>query len=319
MATTGVSVWGPDIGGFMTLPGDPQRTTELLNRWIQYGAFTGVMRLQNGGIQIGVPTPPKVDDPAVASIWKRYARLRTMLYPYVAGSQDEYQGRGLPLMRHLSLVYPGDARAVRTDDSYLFGRALLVAPVTEDGDRTRKVYLPRGRWIELADAWRLKNDGSFRLTRTTATAGQRTVVAKAPLSTIPLFLRAGAVVPMLPRSVDTLSEYGEDVEGLVDLTDAERRVLLAAPRNGETRGTLGPDESYTSTVSRDGWTLGLAASQDRTYDFRATLAGVGRTWTPCRVEVGGKRVPFSYRPARRVLQFAATVPADGEVRVTTCD
>ena len=55
MGTSGVSVWGPDIGGFMTLPGDPQQTPELLNRWIEYGAFTGVMRLQSGGISRRAP------------------------------------------------------------------------------------------------------------------------------------------------------------------------------------------------------------------------------------------------------------------------
>lgn len=153
MATSGVSVRGPDIGGFFTLPGDPQRTPELLSRWIEYGAFTGVMGLQNGGIQIGVPVPVKVDDPRVAPVWTRFTRLRTMLYPYVSGSQDAYQSKGLPLMRHLALTNSRDAQAVKTDDEYLFGRDLLVAPVTKRGARTRKVYPPSGLGIELARAW----------------------------------------------------------------------------------------------------------------------------------------------------------------------
>ena len=130
MGPSGVSIWGPDIGGFMTLPGDPQLTPELLTRWIEYGAFTGVMRLQSGGIAIVAPDKPQVTDPGVAPVWKRYTRLRTMLYPYIAGSQDAYQTSGMPLMRHLALVHPEDPKAVRHDDEYLFGSDLLVAPVT---------------------------------------------------------------------------------------------------------------------------------------------------------------------------------------------
>ena len=72
--TSGVSFWGPDIGGFFTLFTDPVLSPELLARWIEYGAFTGVMRLQSGGIAIGAPGErAQVTDPAVAPVWKRYA------------------------------------------------------------------------------------------------------------------------------------------------------------------------------------------------------------------------------------------------------
>ncbi|MGB0099860.1 MAG: TIM-barrel domain-containing protein [Nocardioides sp.] len=319
MGMSGVSVWGPDIGGFFTFPGDPQRSPELLNRWIEYGAFTGVMRLQNGGIQIAVPKPVKVDDPAVAPTWKRYTRLRTMLYPYVAGSQDAYQRKGLPLMRHLSLTNARDQKAVKRDDQYLFGQDLLVAPVTEEGARTKKTYLPTGTWIELARAWEFKDDGKFKLKRVQAVGGKRTVTAKAQLKTIPLFLRAGAVIPMLPRTVDTLSEYGKDVEGLVDLTDEDgRRILLAAPRAGSWSGPLGAGETMSSTVTKRAWKLEVDADQDRTYAVKATLAGMDKSWKPCRVVAGGEEISFSYFKGRRVLQFSAPVGAEGTVRVTAC-
>ena len=316
MGTSGVSVWGPDIGGFMTLPGDPLQTRELLVRWIEYGAFTGVMRLQAGGIQFGVSgTRPYVTDPDVAPIWKKYVVLRTMLYPYVAGSQDAYRATGLPLMRHLALVHPGDPRAVRSDDEYLFGSDLLVAPVVDPAAKRRSVYLPRGRWFELARTWDLAPDGSFRMGRAEAIRGGRTVTATAPLATIPLYLRAGAVVPMLPRSVQTLSDYGDDVVHLDDR--AGRRTLLAAPAAGGSRGTLGPGETLTSRVDGRTWTLRLDATRPRTYDLRATLAGLGRSWTPCRVEVDGERVPFAYHDARRYLRVTAPV-VDGEIRVRAC-
>ncbi|MBO0845667.1 MAG: glycoside hydrolase family 31 protein, partial [Nocardioides sp.] len=318
MGTSGVSVWGPDIGGFFALFGEPNLTPELLDRWIEYGAFTGVMRLESGGIAISATGDPRaqVTDRAVAPVWKRYTRLRTMLYPYVSGSQDAYERSGLPLMRQLALVRPGDPRAVRTDDEYLFGRDLLVAPVTTPGATSRPVYLPGGHWLELARAWQLRNDGRFGLRSTEVLGGHRSVTARAPLGTIPLFLRAGAVIPLLPRSVDTLSDYGRRVVHLADR--AGRRTLLAAPRSGESDHTLGPGESLTSRVTRNGWTLRLSATRARTYDVRATLVGLSPTWKPCRAEADGKRVPFVYHPGRRVLRFAADAAAEGVVRVTAC-
>ncbi|GAA4377618.1 TIM-barrel domain-containing protein [Nocardioides caricicola] len=318
MGTSGVTTWGPDIGGFMTLPGDPYLTPELLNRWIQYGAFTGVMRLQSGGIQFAGPTKPLVTDPEVQPVWKTYTRLRTMLYPYVAGSHDAYQSSGLPLMRHLALTHPDDPRAAASDDEYLFGRDLLVAPVTTERTSRREVYLPRGRWLELANAWTFRQDGRFTLKRATMTPGGRTVKASAPLDTIPVFLRGGAVVPMLPRTVDTLSEYG-DGTGIGALADAAgRRTLLAAPVAGTSRGTLGPDETLTSQVRSGAWTVRLDGAQARTYDLRATLTGLAPSWTPCRVEADGAKVPFDYDAASRVLTLSAGLAADGVLRVVAC-
>ena len=315
--TSGLSFWGPDIGGFFTLPGDPVLTPELLARWIEYGAFTGVMRLQSGGISIGTTGErPDVTDPAVAPVWKRYTRLRTMLYPYIAGSQDVYQQRGLPLMRHLALVHPRDRQAVHTDDEYLFGRDLLVAPVTTAGAEAREVYLPHGHWIELARAWRLRDSGRFELRHADVVRGHRTVTARAPLGTIPLFLRAGAVVPLLPRGVDTLSDYGDGVVRLADR--AARRTLLATPRAGTWRGALGPDETLRSEVTRGSWTLRFTAGETRTYAVRATLAGLDPAWRPCRVEADGHRMPFEYAPSRRLLRFTGAVATDGEVRVSAC-
>ncbi|WP_395693139.1 TIM-barrel domain-containing protein [Nocardioides sp.] len=315
MGLSGVSVWGPDIGGFFSLPGDGEPTSELLNRWIEYGAFTGVMRTEADGIHPFTDIP-QVTDADVAPTWKRYARLRTMLYPYVAGSQDAYQADGMPLMRHLALVAPHDPQAVRTDSEYLFGSDLLVAPVVRPGQVARKVYLPAGDWIELARAWTVTGDGRITLHRAEVLPGRRTVTAAAPLSTIPLFLRAGAVLPLLPRSVDTLSDYGDEV---VHVGDREgQRGLVAAPAPGVHQGTLGTGESLTSQVTSRAWTVSLDAVQARRYAVQATLAGLPESWAPCAVEADGHRTDFRYDRARRVLRFTADVGAQGAVRVLAC-
>lgn len=318
MGTSGVSIWGPDIGGFFTLPGDELPSEELLARWIEFGAFTGVMRLQSGGISmLSADERPAVTDKEVAPVWKRYTRLRTMLYPYIAGSQEAYHRTGLPLMRHLALTDPGDARAVATDDQYLFGDDLLVAPITRKGATARRVYLPRGQWLELARTWRLRGDGRLSLGAGEVVDGRRTVRATAPLGTIPLYLRAGAVVPMLPRTVDTLSEYdGAGIERLADRAD--RRTLLAAPAPGRSHGTLGPGEQLTSTVTDAAWTIALDAGRARRYDVQATLAALPEGWEPCAVEAGGRRVRFDFDADRRVLELSAKLGAHGTLRVTAC-
>ena len=147
-------------------------------------------------------------------------------------------------------------------------------------------------------------------------AGHRTVTARAPERTIPLFLRAGAVVPMLPTSVDTLSDYGDDVVHLGDRAD--RRTLLAVPVAGSTRGTLGVGESLTSQVTRRSWSLQVDATVPRTYDVQAALTGLDRSWRPCRVEADGQQVDFTYDRADRVLRFSADLAAAGRVSVVAC-
>ncbi|HEX8075675.1 MAG TPA: TIM-barrel domain-containing protein, partial [Thermoleophilaceae bacterium] len=150
MGLSGVSVWGSDIGGFFSL-GRNELTPELLTRWIEFGAASGVMRTEANGFAIPDKDRAQIFDPAVLPVWRRYAKLRTQLYPYLAAADAEYQRSGMPVMRHLALAFPRDAAAGRRDDEYMFGPHLLAAPVVEPGATTRRAYVPRGRWIDL---WR---------------------------------------------------------------------------------------------------------------------------------------------------------------------
>ena len=82
-------------------------------------------------------------------IWRRYAKLRTQLYPYLLAADAEYRRTGVPLMRHLALAYPTDAAAVAREDEFLFGPDLLAAPVlAQRRARSASLYLPGGRWID---------------------------------------------------------------------------------------------------------------------------------------------------------------------------
>ena len=228
MGLSGVGFWGSDIGGFHALFTREQTGPELLARWLEFGAFSGIMRTQANGY--GRPGDDSVRaqvwDPDVRPIWRKYTKLRTQLFPYIWSAAQEYLETGMPIMRHLALAYPDDRRVYRADAEYeyLFGPDLLVAPVTEMGAVTRTVYLPPGEWLNFWDATTYDEaTGAFSAKPGAPTlSGGRTITVDAPLDRIPLFVRAGTCLPMLPSDVDTLAEVG-DAPGLVHLSEAAGR------------------------------------------------------------------------------------------------
>jgi alpha-glucosidase/alpha-D-xyloside xylohydrolase len=120
----------------------------------------------------------------VEPICKKFLELRYRLLPYNYTLAREAVDTGLPMMRALWLRYPKDAEAVKLGSEYLWGRDLLVAPVVEKGAKSRRVYLPAGTWF---DWW---TGEKFE--------GQRWVERPVDLATLPLFVGAGAIVPLDP-------------------------------------------------------------------------------------------------------------------------
>ena len=97
--------------------------------------MSGVMRTQANGINIPAQPRAQIWDDEVLPHWRRWAKLRTQLYPYLAAADAEYRRSGLPIMRHLALAYPGDPSATAVEDAFLFGPDLLAAPVLDPGAR----------------------------------------------------------------------------------------------------------------------------------------------------------------------------------------
>jgi alpha-D-xyloside xylohydrolase len=304
MGLSGISLWASDIGGFFTLTSE-RLTPELLARWIEFGAVSGVMRTKAEGIGTSAEDRPQIWEEPTLPIWRRYAKLRTQLFPYLLAADRRYRRTGMPMMRHLSLAYPGDRRAVATDDAFLFGDDLLAAPVLEEGARERELYVPGGRWVDLWRSVRFKEgDGSLALGRARMLAGGARRTMPAPLDELPLLVRAGAVLPLLPAEVDTLAPYGGD-GGVVNLEDRRDRLdLLAFPRGSaksrfERKGTL-------RSIERDGrWTLSIAGGGTRRIHLQATLGSLRDPFTPRRLELDGHRLGsarWSYSRQTGVLE-----------------
>ena len=283
---SGVALWGSDIGGYFALSGQ-RLSRELLARWIELGALSGVMRTQANGLgQPRAERPQPLDDETLP-VWRAMATLRTRLWPYLAAARVTYARTGLPLMRHAALTDPGDAALVARDDQYRFGPDLLAAPVLDAGARRRTLRLPAGTWVDL---WR---SGGLAPGRARLLSGPRTVTVPAPVGRPPLLARGGTLLPLLPADVDSLSRYAGRPGGTVGLAErAGRRVLLAWPR-GRSDAALGPEGRAVSREDSSGWTLTVRSSTVQRVAVRASLDALRRPFRPCAIRgaVEASRVP----------------------------
>ena len=254
LGASGVGMWGSDTGGFMSTV--ERLTPELLRRWIQFSAFCPVMRTKASGIEVPQYDRPQIWDPDVLPTWRRWAGWHTRLNDYLMAAHDTYRATGRPIMCALELVWP---QLGPVPDQYLLGEDLLVAPVLTPDATSRRVMLPPGRWHDLFDPAR-----SFD--------GPAEVILDAGPDDMPVLIRSGAVLALLPDDVTSLSPYAPDL-------DARRSILVIAGDDGQTwAGPLGPGLSGRSQWSADGWTLELSGPDDGSYAVTA--------WLPCtRAEV----------------------------------
>lgn len=228
---SGMPFWGSDTGGFHAVFVPPP-TSELHKRWVQFSAFSGLMRDMtaeeiNKGKRIHV-----LDEPELTMIVRKYQKLRTQLSPYIMAAARQAHRTGLPLMRAPLLHDPDDGAAWAVTHAFHFGPDLYVAPVIKKGDRTRTLYLPRGEWVQLWPRTEYdgtldgKGIGGFRLGGDLVKGG-RTITVQAPVSQIPIFARLSAVIPLLDPRVDTLSPT-QAPAGVEVTTVKERASLLHA-------------------------------------------------------------------------------------------
>jgi alpha-D-xyloside xylohydrolase len=179
---TGLPYWTTDIGGFFR-PGKSQYTDEkyqeLLTRWYQWGAFNPIFRIH--GYQ--TETEPWKFGQQVEDNMRTMLNLRYRLLPYIYSEAWQITHNRSTLMRPLVMDFNGDTAALKQPFEYMFGKALLLAPVTEPDVKEWNVYLPEpATWIDFWTGKRFK--------------GGQTIKTAAPLDKIPLFVKAGSIVPM---------------------------------------------------------------------------------------------------------------------------
>lgn len=177
---SGIAMWGSDCGGFSSTT--EQLTPELLRRWIQFAAFSPVMRTKAGGIAIPPYDRPQVWDDEIMDTWVRYTRIHVGLLDYLEDAHAHYRETGRPIMAALELIHPDEPMVHGVFDQYLFGPDLLVCPVLEPGATSRMVVIPPGEWQDALDS------------HAAVIVGPRRVEVVVTAEDLPVFRRAGSEV-----------------------------------------------------------------------------------------------------------------------------
>ena len=199
VAASGFTYWSNDTGGWGFLPEkhtpahqpllDPSDARkivggyddypELYTRWFQYASFLPIFRTHGSRLENETWSYGKAAEP----ILEKYLQLRYELMPYIYSLSYQTWQTGVPFMKALPIAFSGDEKVADIRDEYMFGPAFLVAPVTEQGATSRSVYLPKGSdWYNYWSGEKLH--------------GGQQITVHAPIDTLPLFVKAGSILPL---------------------------------------------------------------------------------------------------------------------------
>ena len=190
LGPSGYPFYGSDTGGYRHSPPDK----ETFVRWFEQTALSSVMQVGTSSNDVPWEFNDRNGFDQESLDWYRiYARLHLRLFPYEWTYAQRIAIDGRPIQRPLGLAHP--ELGIHPDDTYLFGDSLLVAPVVERDARNRAVPFPAGSWVDWWSGEVLE--------------GGQTITVDAPLGKLPLFVRAGAIVPLLRPTIDTISPTTE--------------------------------------------------------------------------------------------------------------
>ena len=216
MGISGYPFVGDDIGGFA---GSPQ--ADLLTRWFEVGALNPIYRDHTS--KGTLDQEPWVHGPEHEAIRRKYIELRYELMPYLYTGIEEASRTGLPLMRPVFLEYPQASEFYGDNRDFLFGRDFFVAPVTTDMIDAEEISLPPGEWYDFWTNAKLSSKEKFTL--------------QPRLDQMPLYVRAGAIVPMQPVVQSTEEKPAGPLQLRVYLPDGTS--------NGDCSGALYQDDGHT--------------------------------------------------------------------------
>lgn len=288
---SGLGYMSHDVGGFAIDKENP-KDPELYVRWLQLGLFSPVLRTHSSEFAEPYNYPGQVD------IVKSLIRERYSWLPYNYTLAYENATKGWPLVRPLNFHGEGPDGCDTIYDEYLWGRDVLVAPVLTQGATARSIVFPRGRWIDVNHP---------RVSYTRAVNNY-----EAPLSVLPLFVRAGAFIPKAEYSMDNTAGYDPSklsiyyypyagVKSEYTLFDDDRMSPVSL-KNGQYRlvrfsGDCAENGDISIGVNSEGSYVG--ASEYITFDF--VLPGLERG--PQQVVLNGKNIKFKYDKSTGKLSF----------------
>ncbi len=283
---SGLPYWTTDIGGFTSGDPDDPAYRELFVRWFEYGTFCPIFRVH--GTRTTNTNELWSYGPDAQQILTAFDRLRYRLMPYIYSLAWKVTSEGYAPMRPLVMDFREDVRAQNVGDQFLYGPALMINPVTEPAATKRHLYLPKAKWFDFWTGHAL--DGGVA------------VDAAAPLDRIPLYVRAGSILPMGP-DIQYATEKPADPIELRVYTGADGDFNLYEDENDNYDYEKGihatirlrwDDASRTLTIGdRQGQFPGMLQSRTFQIIFVGEGHGIGIAPTPQPdkvVEYSGKQL-----------------------------
>ena len=252
MSMSGIPYMHSDAGGFAL----GEKDDELYTRWLQFAAFTPILRPHGSGI----PSEPVYFNDTTQRIVRHFMKLRYQLLPYIYTQAWKTAETGTPIAVPMFYYYPDDNRFDNNYSSYFFGRDLLIAPVLKAGQSSMAVDLPKGNWYHF---W---TDEDFK--------GGQSVTVNTALESIPIFVRAGSIIPM----VDAVSS--------TDFYSSKNLYLKAylPAGKGEMQGKIYEDDGETYDSYQKGAyeliTINGTKSEDGQLEFQLRKSGDGHPQMP---------------------------------------
>ena len=275
---SGYAIWGHDVGGYQNNNFSPISPSDLFMRWTQFGCFSPIMQMHrqvDGANLRHYPWGYKeagesVDNNLALANFRTYARLHTSLFPYIYTYAKQASTTGLPILRPLVLLHQQDANTYGVKHTYYFGGELLVAPFIEPKKTARNVYLPAGTWFDFWTAEQL--------------SGETVVSWSNPDPTkLPVFIRGGAIVPMLAEDADTLCDADYVNNPQIRTAGAGLLILLYPAESGNFVVFDGTDIRYQSSAAGTSVTI---TSVPRPISLK-----IRRVAVPARVQLQGVDLP----------------------------
>jgi alpha-glucosidase (family GH31 glycosyl hydrolase) len=292
LSLAGFTYWTADVFGL-----DGRTTPETHMRYAQWAMFSPVARYFWRPASIDPTRFPWSHGAQAEDNFRRLAVLRRCLLPYYGCLAWEAHLTGVPMLRPMLLEFPGDERFAATEDQVMIGDRLLLAPVLSAGARERAVVLPEGAWHDFwsSQSW----------------AGGATVTVPAALDRVPLLVRGGAILPMLPITVRTLETPGfEDLElhlwppfgGALSVREDDG--LTRAYQRGDAASTWIEVEQHDDQVNvrvspAEGTFRGLPQQRDWTVVLHR-VASLGRAWQQPELQA----CPTELRPSEARITVA---------------
>lgn len=275
LSTSGIPFCGTDIGGFS---GEPDG--ELFTRWIQLGTFSPFMRAHSAG-DTKEREPWSFGEPFTA-INRKFIELRYRLLPYLYSTFWEHHRYGFPILRPIAMQEQEEISNHFRQDEFTYGDKILICPVMEPGQQSRKVYLPKGKWFNY---WTLE-----------LVDGGQEVEVPTPLETIPIFVKAGSVIPEYPVMQYVGEKEIEEVKLNVYFSNYEVNSFLFEDY-GETfayeqdiyleKKFVVSGKSTVLTIQQS--MEGLYTPRYEAYYFNV----IGLPFKPSKILADGKDVPYS--------------------------